>query len=708
MNADRLDRLKKTPPEDRNELFKHEFDRLSDDARARFDWIRECALLNVRDALHAIVYAYQNGDGTEPDQVAAFEWTRKAALSGDESFYFELAMAYRDGNGTLRNLPEFYIWMNKAAANNDTEAMFQLADAHERSEFEQLSIEKSAEWTHKMAEEGAPSAMIRLARKYKHGEGVQKDLDKVLEWAQNAAETAAEKLAANVDSVNEDLPEAFLMLADLAEDRNDRNSAKAFYVKAAKEAAKAIQHALNEGVDCGQRLPEIMTKRLRFFMNTKGSIPKGQSTQYLKWLNDIKSAIDAAKFSDAYLPRCLSDVIYRLSHAHRDGIGTTKNRKKYIAYLQSASEAGHPDAAYELAMLRHKENDKVGFHQAMEVASIDNSMKSLIAQALGACNLPNAKYVKILTNLLDLWQKVEDIRQGRHLLRADECTSGIAHYTDGVALASMLGGTTETRKNLVRLYSIAYVNDPKEGKRLPSFELPGGGKNPLTEILATETANYSQIAWREKEFLVFIGCFSMECDNLDLWRFYGRNGTGFSVISPYSAFSTNASQGMIRGPWTRRPSAAPSLTLFKVLYDDESAKYALDQLAQPLQTLKKQISSIDQQFPGTSERIRRIISMIVSELLYLYKDKDYAHEREVRAIEARSLGDPNLQRQGSESNFSKLFIETPAFLFENPGSKVVVGPKANDALTTTIDIRHRLAKQGWSSCAVGSSDVAYR
>ena len=74
----------------------------------------------------------------------------------------------------------------------------------------------------------------------------------------------------------------------------------------------------------------------------------------------------------------------------------------------------------------------------------------------------------------------------------------------------------------------AYVNDPTEGQRLRKF-CPPGKANPLA-VLYEGIEKPNALTWQGKDFHVFVACFSLQPDSLNLWRFYGRNGAGFSIV----------------------------------------------------------------------------------------------------------------------------------------------------------------------------------
>ncbi|MCV2371356.1 DUF2971 domain-containing protein [Roseateles oligotrophus] len=335
-----------------------------------------------------------------------------------------------------------------------------------------------------------------------------------------------------------------------------------------------------------------------------------------------------------------------------------------------------------------------------------NHLEAQLGHALLGCELPSKHFLSALKALTALRRAVDQIRSSRHTISAEEAASGLAHYTDAGGLTSMLDNEAESPRNVIRLYNIAYVNDPKEGKRLRAFS-QGKLKNPLADFFSEQENMHEAISWQGQDFLVFVACFSLESDSLNLWRFYGRNGTGFSVVSPLAAFDTDPTHGILHGGGRLdRTKSAPPITLYKVLYDDKSAQEALDDLTAPLAEVTTLMGKVS---TSSAKRIREISAAIVSELLYLYKDKDYGDEKEVRAVEARTLSDPELrQHPKTLDHFAKLFIETAPILFQQPGSSIVIGPKVDNSAAITLDIKHRLEKCGLGGCEVSQSKVSYR
>lgn len=681
----------------------------------KFLLARKFALQGDTEAIEYLVEAYQKGRGVEPDQVRAFEWMSKAATQLKMAkFYVDLALAYFDGTGTSRDIEKFWDWMTRAADNEDPEAMFHLADAHRKPSLGRLDIKRSAEWTARMADLGAPGAIIQLAHLYRDGVGVEKDLVRFKEQSARAVQAAKlvwdKVLHAGANYYQdswtyEDYPEALTILAEANKLTGDNFLARKHYVEAALAADQSMQLAIDSRDEAGQRLVEIMAARLQYFRtNATREVRLKDRSNYFRWLEKINIAIEYCESTDVKPPRSFSNALYDLALAHRDGTGTVKSKKKYEHYLEKAAAMEHADAAYTLALKALKKKDILTFNQYIEIAISSNHPVAAIAQATAAVGLTKAKFLTVLDSFQKLRHAVNDIRKAHHEVAATDAQRGVAHYTDAFALSSMLGNSSTPANNVIRLYNIAYVNDPKEGKRLRSFE-PENYENPLKELF-DETNEQEAIHWQGKDYLVFVACFSLACNTLNLWRFYGRDGAGYCVVSPLVAFDADSTNSLLQGSWSRESSESREVTLHKVLYSDDAVQTALDALSQPMKDVRESMKGLNS---ATRKKLMAIPRVIISELLFLYKDRHYEHEREVRAVEARALDDPALKLHPMGSTpFAKLYIETKALLFQLPGSQIFIGPKVADPTATTLDIKHRLALRGWNNCEVSQSGVTYR
>ena len=712
---DKLRRIVFLDPVKAKRAFASELKRLKGNATAQFEFAKEAAIIGVSDAINEVVRCYQEGVGTEPDRVKAFEWIRKAAtIDRDVKFAFDLARCYRDGDGTERDVEKFWIWMKKAADTGDTEAMFQLAEACLEPKLGTPSSERAVEWTIKMAEKKEPGALVLLARMYDSGTSFKRDPDKFLKYAEAAHREALSQWKSrnkNRNWIYENLPEALVAHAE-ALSRNDRQPEERAHVRKAAQAAwDAFDLAQSKNASVGLRLPEIMLLLIPQLKGKNDRVPKRHESKYFDWLSKIQRAVTYIQDlkDDEVIPYLLVEAVYDLALAFKKGTGTPPKQMEYMTHLRWAANAGHGPAAYSCAMFHHEKGELAEFTQFISLAANANDMDAMIVQQLSELHLSPEQIDLARSSLQALSNAADGIRKSRHQINVDPNGRGIAHYTNADALTSMLSGTILDPKNGVWLSSIVYVNDPTEGRRLRDHVWkvpPDVGKNPLKELFA-EIDHGQPISWLGQELHVFIACFSLEVDNLNLWRFYGADGKGCSIVSPASAFKAGSSEGMIRGPWAKRTKAVPELALYRVLYDDKAVDETLKTLASALKPVMEVAEELD---CGQKLRFRSLAIAVISDLLYLYKDEQYAAEKEVRAAVARTLSDSEIKTfKPGNKQYSKLYLETGALLFQKAGSEIIVGPKAEEREAVILDLQHRLASQKWAGmCKVSGSETSYR
>ncbi|MCV2371004.1 tetratricopeptide repeat protein [Roseateles oligotrophus] len=384
VDANALSRLITSGAADKESLYLEELEKLMDDPFARFQWARHAAILEVHAAVEEVVAAYQQGSGTEPDQVRAFEWMKKGAEDLQiTSLYFDLALAYRDGLGTPRNIEKFWELMGKAAKLKDTEAMFVLAEAHTKMDLGQKSAERAAEWTIKGAAAADPAASIKLARRYQFGDGVQRDPNEFFKWATKAVDSARlmwEKAKNSVDGNDtggwtyEDYPDALAALADAYLELGQLDEAEETSLLAADAAREAIEFAKKQGdsvnVGKSKSLPEIMLRRLQEFKTKTGGVNKRRHKKYLHWLLRIDESVWQVYFSEDgpnAIPPGLAQATFELAIAYQQGIGTTADVDKGNEYMARAAKAGHGEAAFRYAMSCFEQNQQLEFTEYLSM-----------------------------------------------------------------------------------------------------------------------------------------------------------------------------------------------------------------------------------------------------------------------------------------------------------------------------------------------------
>ena len=228
---------------------------------------------------------------------------------------------------------------------------------------------------------------------------------------------------------------------------------------------------------------------------------------------------------------------------------------------------------------------------------------------------------------------------------------------------------------------------------------------------------------------VFICSLTLDSDRLDLWRAYGNDGDGHCLTFDfdgsqqarsrevvlhrenqdvfYAADSADAKENPKQSKLANEQS--PNITppvLYKIRYADEDIISTLEKLHEPLIALQKLRAELESD--ELREELDACIASMLLELLYLYKDEQYANEHEVRAVRMLPLNDSRIR--SDERIPGRLYIETNPFLFTT-NSSITVGPKVpgKDQLAALWNLRWRLTKHGFDKTSkVVLSQVAYR
>ena len=622
------------------------------------------AMFDVADA-----YFY-GGSGVEKDMSQFFAWTKKAADAGLPEAMLNLAIAYKDGVGVEKDMSQFSAWTKKAADADLPEAMFDLAIAYKDG----LGVEKDMSqlfaWTKKAAEAGFQKAMFNLAIAYKDGVGVEKDMSQLFAWTKKAADAG--------------LPEAMFNLAIAYKDglgvEKDPNQFFEWTQKAA---------------DAG--LPGAMVNLAIAYKDGVGVEKDLQ--QYFAWTK---------KAADAGLP----EAMFNLALAYKNGWGVEKDMSKYFAWTKKATDAGFPKAMLNLAIAYKDgvgvEKDPERFFHWVEVAYRKGDIKAAIMFPFSRLwqnrEIDEPTYDEIVKALVALRKKCQSILQKKHIVNERQ---PLSHYTKFVALDSVLKGG---ESNHLRLYNVAYFNDPLEGAAFPSALVDGmcewvyGGKGEIPHEIAVEG----------KKFSVYACAFSARDDYLPLWIAYGNNGDGYNITGTIPQHmkadeESGAMQEMHRSFSLAKDETATEKTkdalirVYKVQYGKEAEK-----TAQKLTRRLKKLQSILQgKSDEVKQKVKAVAEWILADLRYLYKDEAYQWEEEYRIIRVAEFGGEKIKED--DRTPPRFYLETPPFLFAESGGKVTVGPRVAEKAAAEIYIRQRLTKNGWNKTTdIAHSQMPYR
>jgi TPR repeat protein len=590
-----------------------------------------------------------------------FNILRTKAQTDDSKAMLDLALAYSEGDGVEHNNEEFFSWIRKAALAGEPEAAYELAYAYQGGLGTQPDHERFVEWLEEAARLGFLRAIFDLANLYKEGEGVPRDEERFFQLMKKAAEKGD--------------PDAMLDLAFAFRDRIGTRRNLASYLL-----------WLNNAADIGN--PEAMF-HLAFELKNRKGTPKTNLKKFFYWL---KKAAEEEQ----------SDALFHLAIAYQKGEGTPKSQLNYFRWMKKAAEAEIPAAFYHLAMsyLNRPQPDRTQFSEWIKKALKAGHPRAFIASGLDDLRretfVSNLDLAGLNRDLNELFDKVMTIKR-RHIVTSRSAAKGVAHFTGFEALDSMLPAERLAGRatNRLRLYNFAYMNDPQEGRRLLDKRIAAA--KSLIEFFTGEGEADNPLTWEDHQSSVYIGSFTLKGEDLDIWRTkYGSDGQGYCIVTPLESFDQTALDEPIalHGDEIVNVSEAAltateflPTTLYLIRYSEAEVRSTLNELKGYLNKIRTRRSKL-----RGPKALDRTVRLIVSHILYLYKNEQYQSEREARLISDFDISFKHLNLDQNRSP-SRIFVESPDFLFKE-GSRIIIGPRVQEKPVVELDLKYRLARNG--------------
>ena len=454
----------------------------------------------------------------------------------------------------------------------------------------------------------------------------------------------------------------------------------------------------------------------QFFAWTKKSADAGLPEAMLNLAIAYKDGVgveeDMSQFSawtkkaaDAGLP----EAMFNLAFAYKNGWGVEEDMSQLFAWMEKAADADFPKAMLALAFayqdgLGVKKNPKQFFHwveKAYQRGVVDAAIMVPFLRLLQNREIDEPTYDQIVVALFVLRDECKSILQKKHSVNKGQ---PLSHYTKFAALDSVLEGG---ESNHLRLYNVAYFNDPLEGAAFPSTL----GDKMCEFIYGCRNKIPHEITVEGKKFSVYACAFSARDDHLPLWIAYGNNGDGYNITGTIPRHmkadkEAGAMQEMHRSFFIKDKGTATNsddarIRVYKVLYGD-AAKDTVQKLTPHLQTLQSILQGKDDKVIQTA---KAVAEWILADLRYLYKDEAFEWEQEYRII--RVVDDKTTECDRSHIP-PRLFIKTPPVLFLENGCKITVGPCVAEN-AAELYIRRQLTKNGWHKTTdIAHSQMPYR
>ena len=239
-----------------------------------------------------------------------------------------------------------------------------------------------------------------------------------------------------------------------------------------------------------------------------------------------------------------------------------------------------------------------------------------------------------------------------------EKTGKLLHYTKASTLKFLLQNKKDTEKDengesifpKLRLNNAVYMNDPSEGKIFNDLSI----NNNIKRIISSNN-----------EYYTYLTCFCSgeEKDKLPMWIHYGDRGNGICIVFREEFFKdTSLYKIQYLDPKNFKVNK-----IYKT--DDKKTKAIKRELNEILKTLgKNKIKN------SKNTMFLEITNIILNYVSYLFKDKAYSYEEEVRIIKLRDYNEAKIDKQ---YDVPKLYIDFERPITSDMIDEIIVGPKGD-------------------------------
>ena len=256
--------------------------------------------------------------------------------------------------------------------------------------------------------------------------------------------------------------------------------------------------------------------------------------------------------------------------------------------------------------------------------------------------------VELIINVYKLIKKFK-IKEPKKLL----------HYTKASTLKFLFQNEKDVEKDKneksifpkLRLNNAVYMNDPEKGKIFKKILSNIDKNNKLNK-------NFKMI---DDEYLLnnkdytYLTCFSpvKEKDKLPMWIHYADGGNGVSIVFNEDFFKNTE--------------------LYKVKYLDVN-NISNDDTFKEFKEEIENIYSILTKFNSEKEIFLQLANVILNYASYLFKDKAYSYEEEVRIIKLRDYNEAKIDKK---YDVPKLYIDFETPITSDMIDEIIVGPKGD-------------------------------
>lgn len=300
-------------------------------------------------------------------------------------------------------------------------------------------------------------------------------------------------------------------------------------------------------------------------------------------------------------------------------------------------------------------------------------------------------------DILEIYRLYSKVMNLKHMLQFT-CNNNLAHYTKMQNIQFLIKPKKVYERGKLRLNNASYMNDPTEG----TIFLDLLKKDYVCQLIVDKLYNNDKVDKNVKQLVsgshVFLVSFSQSIDeSLPMWVQYSNDGTGCCIVLGTSNFDleekdsfnyTNIwdlsgdkgdrfdNKSNIQMPIVEKRSDKDDnkYSLYKIKYvednniDEERINNSIKEIADCLKNFK--VEDID-------DSVKGILQDILDQVRFLFKDKTYEHEREVRVVKFQSGEDVEYTDAKEGYVVPHTYINLEKELDIN---EVILGPKAENPI----------------------------
>ena len=295
---------------------------------------------------------------------------------------------------------------------------------------------------------------------------------------------------------------------------------------------------------------------------------------------------------------------------------------------------------------------------------------------------------EIILMFLQITAYVELIQ---NMLREKNPQQDVAYYTSLNTFRYMLPEKTiekghEKQGNLSIMH-VAYMNDPNEGKTLWNY--CGGKKLAYMMNGQRRSAEYP---------FVFLKCFTPLIDDLPMWEMYGDRAEGCCIVFD---------KAFLR-------SSRLHVPLYKVCYlrkKNSSYEFFLEdnEGLEDGKTFHRYLMCMKEIYKPYQKKqyLRTCFRKITEPIIFLFKDANYQHERELRIMYRYARISKDFQH--TKEDYPKLYISPELFLRMK---EIILGSKLKDIPVKVPYLQEELEKLcqhiGYKAPVISISEIEYQ